>query len=177
MKIKLNDLLLSLLITVVALIVLEIFSTTASQILGLNRFRLPFNILIILFLAFRVQSPFLAILIFVIQYFHSLFSLEGWAMGTCAGVIVYIVVSYLREVIHFRSAITTIIITQIFQLLWFVIVGSMIYLRSGELDLVVGKFGRFIPESIVISLLAPLAFSVLEQIWRVSDKQLGSEDY
>lgn len=95
-------------------------------------------------------------------------------MGTIAGVMICIVISYLKDLLHLSSSVITIIITQMFQFLWFFIVAILFYIREESFAYIVEKFWRFVPESIVISLLAPLFFSVLDAIWRTeSDRALG----
>ena len=72
-NIKIKDLLFGFIITSILLIVLQVLSTAVLPILGLTKYRLPFNILIILFLAFKLESPFLAIFILIFQYIYSFF--------------------------------------------------------------------------------------------------------
>ena len=37
-----------------------------------------------MFLGLRLESPFIALLVFIISYFHSLFTIDGWEVGTIA---------------------------------------------------------------------------------------------
>lgn len=177
MKNELKHQLGSLLLTTVILIIFEIISTAFFPALGLKSYRIPFNILIILYLGFKVESSFLGLYILFIQLFHSFFSVEGWEMGTIAGVLICVIISYLKELLHFSSAFITILTTQIFQVLWFVIMAGMLYIKMGDFSLILEKFYRFIPESITISIFAPVLFIVLDRIWRVSSKEgmLGEE--
>lgn len=176
MKLQLKHILPSMIVTLVILICLEVLTTAFFPAFGLMRFRIPFNVLIILFVAFKLDTPYSAILILIIQLFHSLFSLEGWAMGTFAGVIIYIIISVLRDVIHFSSSLLTIMVTQLFQLLWFLMVSFFLYLKLGSTDYIIDKFWRFLPESIIISLIAPYCFSLLDKIWKVKDGGSLRED-
>ena len=166
MKTQFKDLIIPLIITLLILIVLEIISTALLPALGVQKYIIPFNILIVLYLGFKLETPFLAVLILIVQYFHSFFSVEGWELGTIAGVFICIVISYLRDVLHFSSSVITIAVTQMFQLVWFVIVSLLFYLKTSSFTLIVEKMWRFIPESIVISLLAPFFFAILDKIWR-----------
>ena len=177
MKLKISQIIPSFIITILVLIVLEILITTLLPILGIEHYRLPFNILIILFLAFKLETPFIACLILVVQLFYSIFSVEGWAYGTFAGIIVCIIISYLRDMLHFDSKLFTVFVTQIFQVVWFIIVSFLIYLRLGTTEYILLKLARFLPESIVISLIAPFFFMLLDQIWRVREGGvLGEND-
>lgn len=165
-----------LLVTLLILILLEIVSTVLLPIFGLKNYILPFNILIILFLGFKVRTPVLSILILVIQYFHSFFTVEGWEPGTIVGIFVCILIAYLKELIHFSSSIATMLVTQIFQCCWFVLGVGLIYIRTGKMDYIVTKFWHFIPESILISILSPLLFSLLEKVWNTSERGLLGEE-
>ncbi len=175
MRVRSLDILPSLFITILILFILEVLSTTILPLFGLMNYMIPFNVLIILFLGFKIESPYLALIIFAIQYSHSMFTIEGWEMGTIAGVMICIVISYLRDLLHFTSSIITIITTQMFQLLWFLVTSSLLYLKLSDTEYIIHKFWRFIPESIVISLLAPLFFSLLDKVWRVKDEGLMAQ--
>lgn len=176
MKGQVKDLLIPLFITLLILIVLEIISTALLPAFGIQKYIIPFNILIVLYLGFKLETPYLAVLILVVQYFHSFFSIEGWELGTIAGVFICIVISYLRDVLHFSSAAITIAVTQVFQVVWFLIVSCLFYLKTGNIAVLIEKMWRFIPESIVISLLAPFFFAIFDRIWGTSGEgSLGGE--
>lgn len=176
MKLKIKEALPSLLVTLLLLCVLEILGSTFLPLIGIEKYRIPFNVLIVLFIGFKLESPFLSLMILIVQYFHSFFSYEGWAMGTVAGVVICLIISYLRELIHFSSVMVTVVVTQIFQMVWFVIVSSLLFLKMGEWTYILEKFWRFVPESIVISLIAPFFFSMLDKIWRVDESgMLGDQ--
>ncbi len=176
MNSQIKNLITPLMATAIILILLEILSTVVLPILGLKYYILPFNILIILFLGFKVQTPYLSLLILVIQYFHSFFTIEGWESGTIVGIFVCILIAYLKELIHFSSNIATMLVTQIFQVFWFVFNSGLIYIRSNDMDYLVVKFWRFLPESLLISILSPFLFSIFEKIWNISDKGILGEE-
>jgi hypothetical protein len=52
----------------------------------------------------------------------------------------------------------------------------LIYLKVGSLSYIIDKLWRFIPESIVISLLAPFFFSILERIWRSREQGIMGDE-
>jgi len=173
---QIKDLIIPLFITLLILVVLEIISTALLPAFGIQKYIIPFNILIVLYLGFKLETPYLAILILIVQYFHSFFSIEGWELGTIAGIFICIVISYLRDLIHFSSAAITITVTQVFQVVWFLIVSSLFYLKTGNMGILVEKMWRFIPESIAISLLAPFFFAIFDRIWGVnSEGMLGGD--
>lgn len=176
MNIRIKDFLVGFILTTILLVFFQVLSTAVLPIIGLAKYRLPFNILIILFLAFKLESPFLAIFIMVFQYIYSFFSVEGWALGTFAGIIVAMVVGYLKDIIHFSSVFLTILVTEIFQVVWFLVVSALIYLQVGNWDYIFEKLTRFIPESLVISLIAPVIFAFLDRAWKI-DEQDGAHSF
>ena len=176
MRSEIKNVVAPMLITLVILIVLEVFATSLLPVFGVKQFILPFNIAVVLFFGFRFQTPYLSVFILIVQYFHSFFTVEGWEPGTIAGIAVCIVISYLRELIHFSSAAATMIVTQIFQTFWFVVVSGLIYMRMGDVTYIVDKFWRFVPESIVISLLSPFLFLIFEKVWSMSEGGLLGDE-
>jgi len=172
---KFKNYLFSMTITIILLIMLEIISTAILPSFGLANFKLMFNILIILYLGFNLESPVVPILILIVQLFHSAFSIDGWATGTVAGVIICILISYLKELLDFSNALSTIIVTQIFQLFWFLISAALIYLRTDSFSFVVSRFWSFIPESITLSLLSPFFFNLMHKFWKIDQKSAGVE--
>ncbi len=167
----------SLFLTIIVLVLFEVLTTAFFPALGIKNYRIPFNILIVLYLGFKVESPFIAIFILVLQYFHSFFSIEGWEMGTIAGIFICVIIGYLKELLHFSSAIITILVTQLFQVFWFLIMSAILYLKLGDFGTIVDKFWRFLPESIFISFCAPVFFVLMDRIWGVASKEgmLGEE--
>ncbi len=170
--IKSSDIPIRLLITVLILIVLEVLASAFLPLFGLNKYMIPFNILIVLYVGFKLETPYLAIIILVLQLTHSLFSIEGWEYGTIAGVLICIVIAYLRDLLHFTSSFVTMLTVFLFQILWFFISSSLLYLKFGSMDYIVQKFWRFIPESIILSLLAPIFFSLLDKVWKTKAEGL-----
>jgi hypothetical protein len=175
LKKQLKELIVPFLISVVILIILEIISTTILPVFGPSKYRLPFNILIVLFLALKLETPLIGIFIFLFQYMHSLFTIDGWEIGTIIGIVISIIISYLRDVIHLSSASSIFFVTMIFQFVWFVLASVLRYLHYGSLDFIIDKFWRFVPETIVISIVAPFAFIILDKVWQVNQGMLGED--
>jgi hypothetical protein len=167
MKMRFSQLLISFALSVAMLVGLEIVTSTVLPALGWYEYRLTFNVLFILFLAIRLDTPLVPWMILALQMVHSVFSIEGWALGTLAGLIVMLSANYLKEVLHLTTAIMTMITVQLFQLIWYLTVTIVICLKISNFD----KFGMilwsFIPGSILLSLISPILFWVLGQIWRV----------
>jgi hypothetical protein len=167
--------LVSLLLSLILLVGFEIFSSAVLPVIGFERHRFAFNILLILFLSFRVESPLLPLFILLIQVFHAAFSIEGWADGAFAGVLLSMIMSYVKHVVDFSSRWKTIFIIQLSQLAWFCISSFLIYVRVDSLNFIIDRFLVFIPESVIVSLLSPWFFIVLERAWRTGDESSLSE--
>lgn len=167
MRMRLSQLLISFAISIGLLMGLEIVTSTILPAIGWHEYRLTFNVLIILFLALRLDSPMVPWMIMGLQMIHSIFSVEGWALGTLAGLIVMVSANYLKELLHLTTAFMTMITVQLFQMIWYLTVTLIICLKISNFD----KFGliiwSFIPGSILLSLISPILFWILEQIWRV----------
>jgi len=167
MRMRLSQLLISFAISIGLLTGLEIVTSTILPALGWHEYRLTFNVLIILFIALRLDSPMVPWMIMGLQMIHSIFSVEGWALGTLAGLIVMVSANYLKELLHLTTAFMTMITVQLFQMIWYLTVTLIICLKISNFD----KFGliiwSFIPGSILLSLISPILFWILEQIWRV----------
>lgn len=164
---RLSQMLISFAITIGLLIGLEIITATLLPALGWTEYRLTFNVLIILFLAIRLDSPMVPWMILGVQIMHSVFSIEGWALGTLAGLIVMMSANYLKELLHLTTAFMTMLTVQFFQVIWFVTVTVIICLKISDFS----KFGliiwSFIPGSLFLSLISPLLFWMLGLVWRV----------
>lgn len=167
MRMRFSQIIISFAITLAMLIGFEVVTSTLLPALGWHEYRLTFNVLIIIFLAIRLDSPAVPWMILGLQMIHSVFSIEGWALGTLAGLIVMLSANYLKEVLHLTTAIMTMITVQLFQFIWYLTVTVIICLKISNFD----KFGMiiwsFIPGSIFLSLIAPILFWILENVWRV----------
>ena len=75
MRSQLKDLILPLLITLFIFLGLNIASTALLPAFGLSTYILPFNVLFVLYLGFKLQTLWLPVMIFIVQYFFSFFSI------------------------------------------------------------------------------------------------------
>jgi hypothetical protein len=168
MRMRLSQILISFAITLGLLTGLEIVTSTILPAMGWHEYRLTFNILIIIFLAIRLDSAIVPWMIMGLQVIHSVFSIEGWALGTLAGLIVMMSANYLKELLHLTTAFMTMFTVQLFQLIWYLTVTTIICLKISNFDKFAMILWSFIPGSILLSLLSPLLFWVLEKVWRIS---------
>jgi hypothetical protein len=170
MRMRFSQLLVSFGITLTLLVLLEVVTSSVLPVMGWKEYRLTFNVLIILFLAIRMDSPIVPWLIMGLQIIHSIFSIEGWALGTLAGLIVLISANYLKEVLHLTTAFMTMFTVQLFQFIWYLTVTLIICLKISDFD----KFGlilwSFVPGSILLSLISPLLFWFLDNVWKIPNE-------
>ncbi|MCE3013648.1 MAG: hypothetical protein LW878_11345, partial [Proteobacteria bacterium] len=78
MQPRLTRIILSLLMTLAILIALEIASSALLPAFGWRESRLAFNVVIILFMAFKISTPLLPWFVMILQLVHAGFSVEGW---------------------------------------------------------------------------------------------------
>ena len=175
MNSQINKFLVPFVATSLMLILLEVVSSALLPVMGFGSYRIPFSILLTLFFAFKLETAYAPLLILVTQYIHSFFSIGGWEPGTIAGIFIYIIISYLKNIIHFASYVVTSVVTEMFQVLWFCIVAALLSMKGMGSPLIWENFWRFIPESLVASLIAPLFFAFLDKIWNVSDGNIFIE--
>lgn len=160
-----SEILLGLLKTTLLLILLEIFTSAILPAIGINNFKPEFNVLIVLFLAFKLETPGVSYIVLFIQFIHSIFSIEGWAIGTFVGVLIYLGVGYVKDMLNFTTAISTIVVVQVFQLIWFLISAFLITIKLGDMGSFFSVFWQYIPESILLSILSPFFFQLLDRFW------------
>lgn len=169
-KYSFRDILLGTLKTSVFLVLLEIVSSAFFPAIGFSTFRPPFSVLLILYIAFKINTPLIPFIIFIIQNIHSVFSIEGWAVSTLIGVIIALSVKYFKDLLDFSTAISTIIVVQISQLLWFVLLSLFLSIKLGDFSNFFTIFLQFIPESLALSAASPWFFILLDKLW-VSKKR------
>ncbi|MBF0362626.1 MAG: hypothetical protein HQK49_16520 [Oligoflexia bacterium] len=163
---KIGKIITSFLLTILLLLILEIVTTAFFPAIGLNKYRPTFNILIILFLAIKLETPILPIFILIVQLFHSAFTIEGWAFGTFAGVIICMIVGPLKHMLHLSTPLITILIVELLQIVWFIVESVLLFFRLDKFSFIIERFWLFLPESIIIAICSPLFFKLLDMIWK-----------
>jgi hypothetical protein len=160
-------------ITLLFLIILEVLTTALLPSLGWDNFRLSFNVIIVLYLALKMNSTLLPWFVMTLQMVHSVFSAEGWAVGTIVGILISNIVSYLKDIVQFSSALMTMLTIQIFQVIWYIMTSAIICLKLGSFE----KFSLILmttlPATFALSLVSPLVFKILDRIWKMPDEDFG----
>ncbi len=173
MRYSLADIIIGFIKTFVLLVALEILTSAVFPAIGISGFKPAFNVLIVLYLAFKIEVPFLPFLILFFQYVHSTFSIEGWAAGTIVGVLMVVLVRYVKDMLNFSSAISTVIVVQIFQFIWFLVMAIILSLKLGDFNNFFFIFFKYIPESIFLSLISHHFFMILDRFWKVNKGSHG----
>lgn len=162
------------LLTLVILSLLEILVTSILPIFGLEQFKLPFHVVVILYLCFKIENLYLPIMIILVEFVHGFFSIEGWEIGTVCGVMIYFLILFLKDLINLTSSIMIIFLVGIFQLMWFLFSSILYYIQLGDFQYLFQRFWNFLPESLLVSICAPLLFTLLDVIWsRVRKDGIG----
>lgn len=165
MRFNLKDIILGSLKSAILLILLEIITSSFFPSIGLTSFRPPFSVLIVLYVAFKINNIAVPFVIMLFQGIHSVFSIEGWAIGTLIGLIVALMIKYFKDLLDFSTSLSTVIVVQISQLVWFILLASLISIKLSDFSNFFNLFFEFVPESILLSLLAPFFFNLLDRLW------------
>ncbi|MCT4642050.1 MAG: hypothetical protein N4A33_07090 [Bacteriovoracaceae bacterium] len=164
-RLTLDHIFFSSLKTCLLLILFELISSALFPALGLSSFKLPFNVLVVLYLAFKVNHPSVPFIILFLQFVHSAFSIEGWAVTTLIGLIVLFVLKYIKDLLDFSSAASTMIAVFLFHIFWFFCLAIFISIKASDSSLFMTYlFGAFF-ESLLITLFSPLIFKLLDYFW------------
>lgn len=169
MRMRLSDIIIAFLMTLALLLGFEVVTATLLPAIGWNEYRLTFHVLIIIFLAIRLESPLTPWMILILQFVHSAFSIEGWAIGTLSGLAILVSANYLKDLLQLTSALMTMITVQLFQIIWFLTVTCIICLKISDFSKFMMILWSFIPGSILLSIISPLIFWLLGRIWRSSE--------
>ena len=93
-------------------------------------------------------------------------------MGTVTGILVCILISFVKDIIHLKTKVMTFLMVQLFQFVWFLIMGIMIYLKLDDMTYVWTRLVNFIPVSVIVSFLSPFVFPTLDRIWVSREDQI-----
>jgi len=163
---------LSLLLTTALLVISEIIVSTIFPLVGLIDFRISFVTVIVLYLAFYYNNILIAPLIAYFYLIHGIFSLEHWSIGALSTLLISIVISFLRNLIHLNSYFVTFVFVQLFQILIFIINSSLMSLKVGSFQFLGESLTLFILESLTISALSPIVFNLLQRFWSVTEDDI-----
>ena len=162
----------SLVITTLILVFSDILVSTCFPLIGLESFRISIVVLIVLYLCFYFNNILIAPLIAYFYMVHGIFSLEHWSVGALSCLLVSILISFLRNLIHLNNFFVTFVFVQVFQVLIFFLTRGMMYFKLDQGHFLSESSKFFVLESLIISLLSPLVFPLLHKIWFRGDKDI-----
>ena len=166
MFLRLKKDILPLFLTCLIFVILQTLVTTLLPALGVSSLSISFHILIVLFMGLKLDTPWIGLFVFLIMYLNSFFMVEGWEFATVTGIAVCFLISYLRSLVHLTS-IGFIMGTFIsLQVIWFFIESLLLYMKMDNWEYLGKKLLAFIPESIIVMIMSPLLFYLLEKIWQ-----------
>ena len=163
---------LSLLLTTALLVISEIIVSTIFPLIGLVDFRISFVTVIVLYLAFYYNNILIAPLIAYFYLIHGIFSLEHWSIGALSTLLISIIISFLRNLIHLNSYFVTFVFVQLFQIFIFIINSFFMSLKVGSFQFLGESLSLFILESLAISGLSPFIFNLLKKFWSVTEDDI-----
>ena len=123
-------------------------------------------------MALKVMTPLLPWFVMLLQLVHAAFSVEGWALGTLVGIMMSLIASYLKEILQFSSAIATMAIVQLFQVVWYLCTIAIICLKLGSFDKFGLLFWHALPGTFLLSIISPFLFKLLDRVWS-TDNEVG----
>ena len=136
----------------------------------------PFHLLVIIYLSFYLPPNMLPLLILIIQGFHSLFTVEGWAIGTLNSCLISYGLVLLRDTIQFSSYFSTFFLVYAVQLLWSVFNGFLLSLKVDTWQPLELYLRFSITQGLILALVALPVFKLLQKIWGKENREsLGIE--
>jgi hypothetical protein len=172
-KIKLSQLILALIKTTLLLVLFEIFSTTVIPLLGIHHFKFSPHVLFIIYLCIYMNNVSLPFLILFIEGVHSIFSIDGWAFGTLAGIILGFLMAQLKDLLEIQSTLVTILATFLSYIMWSSLNATFIFLKIGIVSPNWEQLLYFVGEGFILALFAPKLFSFLSHHWQYPDGEPG----
>ncbi len=133
-----------------------------------------FHILIVIYFAFFQPAARLPFLILLVELFHSIFTVEGWALGTLTGCIVANILVLVKDTIQFSSFVATFFLVYAVQVLWSVISGIFLSIKLENWMILKSYFQFSLIQGIILGLVALPLLKLLEKIW---DKEDSSSSF
>ena len=167
-----NSVIISFFITVVALILLEIITTTIFPLIGLSVLRFSIFPLVILFLSFYRNNNSIALFIILFSFIHSIFPVEVWYLSAFIGIMASIIIAYFSELIHLSNRLVTMFFVFLFQIGMMILRSLVFYLRGNGWDLILQSITNQIFEIVILSIISSFVFDFLSVIWNTKLESL-----
>lgn len=161
--------------TILICVVFDILFMIFFPLFSLKWVAISVTQVVIIFLSFSLSYSWLPYGIMLLQITHSLFSLEGWALGTFIGVVLCLIMSRLKAVVQFSGPISIILTTYFGQLAWCLLAGVLTSVKNHDWKF----FQLFAMQSLTYgaftALLAPFIFFLLRNIWLIPSNPFVDE--
>lgn len=162
---RLKDFSVMMLKTLLLIFILDFLSTAFIPTFQQTYLFPSFHLLFIIYLSFYQPADRLPFLVLIIQCFHSIFTVEGWALGTITGCLVSYLLILIRDTIQFSSFWATFLLVYGIQVVWSILNGSLLSLKVGQWYPLQSYFTFSLTQGIILGLIALPTFKVLENIW------------
>ncbi len=173
---RIKDFVWMMLKTLFLVFILDFLSSSFFPIFQQTYFFPSFHILILIYLAFFQPAHRLPFLVLIIESFHSLFTVEGWALGTITGIIVGNILVLIRDTIQFSSFFATFLLVYAVQVLWSLISGTLLAIKLENWYIVESYVTFSLIQGIILGLVALPFFKLLEKIWDKEDRSSFTVD-
>lgn len=173
---RIKDFLWIMIKTLFLIFLLDFLSSSFFPTFQHTYFFPSFHILILIYLAFFQPAHRLPFLVLIIESFHSIFTVEGWALGTITGCIVGNILILIRDTIQFSSFIATFLLVYAVQVLWSLISGTLLAIKLENWSIVESYLSFSLVQGIVLGLVALPFFKLLEKIWNKEDRSSYAAD-
>jgi hypothetical protein len=161
--------------TVLICVGFDLFFMIFFPLLSLKWVAVSITQVAIIFLSFTVGFSWLPYGILFLQLSHSLFTLEGWALGTLIGSLLCLIMTRLKAMIQLTGPVSIMITTYLMQLVWCIMAGILTSLRNHDWKFFQMFANQGLTYGIVTALLAPIIFIVLRRIWLVPTNPFDHE--
>ncbi|MDH4468631.1 MAG: hypothetical protein QE271_11290 [Bacteriovoracaceae bacterium] len=161
--------------TVLICVFFDLFFMIFFPLISLKWVAVSVTQVAIIFLSFTVGFAWLPWGILTLQLFHSLFSLEGWALGTLIGVIICVVMSRLKAMIQLTGPLSIIMTTYFLQFAWCLMAGILTSLRNHDWKFFQLFVNQGLTYGLVTAALSPLLFFIFRNIWLVPTNPFDHE--
>lgn len=162
--------------TLFLIFILDFLSSSFFPTFNQTYFFPSFHILILIYLSFFQPAERLPFLVLIIESFHSLFTVEGWALGTITGCIIANILILVRDTIQFSSFIATFFLVYAVQVLSSLISGTLLSIKLENWIILKTYLSFSLVQGIVLGLIALPFFKFLEKIWIKEDTSAFTSD-
>lgn len=162
---KIKDFFWMILKTLIIVFTFDFLSSSFFPTFQHTYFFPSFHILILIYFSFFQPPARLPFLVLLVESFHSIFTVEGWALGTLTGCIVANILILVKDTIQFSSFIATFFLVYVVQIFWSLISGTLLSIKLENWIILKSYLQFSLVQGIVLGLVALPFFKLLEKIW------------